>query len=208
MEGVNIIAPQSGAAFEMDKGDTLTVIDPLGKQVSDMVLFNRADKKERISSGKTMDFEETILLTKGNFLWSNRSQKMMEIKEDSNGRNDFLLAPCSPETFKIMYNNPSYHPSCLENLYKNLMRYDIEIDEIPTAFNIFMNVQFDATGKLKVLPPTSKQGDLIRFKAEMDLIVGLTACSAEDSNGGYFKPINFIVTNHEGIIKDITKNFQ
>ncbi|PKQ46090.1 DUF1989 domain-containing protein [Confluentibacter flavum] len=195
MSALHIIAPQSGAAFEMNKGDILTVIDPLGQQVSDMVLFNRDDIKEKISSGKTMDFEETILLTKGHFLWSNRSQKMMEIMEDSNGRNDFLLAPCSPETFKIMYNNPGYHPSCLENLNKNLIGYGIELDGIPTAFNIFMNVHFDTTGQLKVLPPTSKPGDLIRFKAEMDLIVGLTACSAEDSNGGTFKPIHFLVTN-------------
>lgn len=204
MNEVNIIAPQSGVAFEMNTGDILTVIDPLGKQVSDMVLFNRIDKKEKISSGKTMDFEESILLTQGNFLWSNRSQKMMEILEDTNGRNDFLLAPCSPETFQIMYNNPSYHPSCLENLHKNLNPFGIEIDDIPTAFNIFMNVQFDERGKLKVLPPTSIAGDSIRFKAEMDLIVGLTACSAEDSNGGVFKPIHFFVTNAEGVIKDDT----
>lgn len=195
MSTATIIAPQSGAAFTMNKGDILTVIDPLGQQVSDMVLFNREDKKEKLSSGKTMDFEEGILLSKGNFLWSNRSQKMMEIIEDTNGRNDFLLAPCSPETFKIMYKNPEYHPSCLDNLHKNLKSYDIEIDDIPTAFNIFMNVQFDAKGKLTVLPPTSKPGDSIRFKAEMDLIVGLTACSAEDSNGGSFKPIHFEVSS-------------
>lgn len=197
MSKLHIIAPQSGAAFEIEKGDILTVIDPLGKQVSDMVLFNRHDKKERISSGKSMDFEESILLTKGNFLWSNRSRKMMEILEDTNGRNDFLLAPCSPETFKIMYNNPSAHPSCLNNLHQNLKRFGIEIDDIPTALNIFMNVQFNEKGVLKVLPPTSKTGDFIQFKATMDLIVGLTACSAEDSNGGTFKPIHYLVTKRK-----------
>jgi len=99
------------------------VIDPCGQQVSDMVLFNTVDTREKISSGKSLDFEENLLLTKGNFLWSNRSRKMMKILEDTNGRNDFLLAPCSPETFKIMYNEESYHPSCFENLYKNLEKY-------------------------------------------------------------------------------------
>lgn len=64
---LNIIAPQTGASFTINKGDILTVIDPLGQQVSDMVLFNKEDLKEKISSGKTMDFEETILLTEGNF---------------------------------------------------------------------------------------------------------------------------------------------
>lgn len=194
MNNTNIIAPQTGASFTMKKGEILTVIDPQGEQVSDMVLFNLHDTKERISSGKTLDFEESILITKGNYLWSNRSHKMMEIIEDTNGRNDFLLAPCSPETFQIMYNNHEEHPSCLNNLQQNLKRFDIHPDDVPTAFNVFMNVQFNEKGKLSVLPPTSKAGDVVRFKAEMDLIVCLTACSAEDSNGGSFKPIHYQVS--------------
>jgi len=185
------IEKQTGAAFRLKKGQLLKVIDPQGEQVSDMVLFNADDVREKISSGKTLDFEESILITKGNFLWSNRSRKMMEILEDTNGRNDFLLAPCSPETFQIMYNNPDYHPSCFENLYTNLKPFGIEPDDVPTAFNIFMNVQFSPEGKLSVDPPLSKAGDYVLFRAQMDLIVALTACSAEDSNNGSFKPIHY-----------------
>jgi uncharacterized protein YcgI (DUF1989 family) len=188
---VQIIEKQTGAAFKLQKGQKLKVIDPQGEQVSNMVLFNAEDTREKISSGKTLDFEESILITKGDWLWSNRSHKMMKILEDTNGRNDFLLAPCSPETFKIMYNNPEYHPSCFENLYTNLAPFGIEPDDVPTAFNIFMNVQFDEKGKLSVDPPMSKAGDFVLFEAEMDLIVALTACSAEDSNNGSFKPIHF-----------------
>ena len=188
---MNVIEKQSGAAFKLKNGQKLKVIDPQGEQVSDMVLFNAEDTREKISSGKTLDFEENILITRGDHLWSNRSNKMMEILEDTNGRNDFLLAPCSPETFKIMYGNSDYHPSCFENLYTNLAKFDIEPDDIPTAFNIFMNVQFQPDGKLSVDPPMSKAGDHVIFEAKMDLIVGLTACSAEDSNGGSFKPIHY-----------------
>lgn len=188
---IKSIEKQTGTAFKLKKGQKLKVIDPQGEQVSDMVLFNAEDAREKISSGKTLDFEESILITKGNFLWSNRSRKMMEILEDTNGRNDFLLAPCSPETFQIMYKNPEYHPSCFENLYKNLEPFGIAPDEVPTAFNIFMNVQFAENGKLSVDPPLSKAGDYVLFQAEMDLIVALTACSAEDSNNGSFKPINY-----------------
>jgi uncharacterized protein YcgI (DUF1989 family) len=189
----NIIEKQTGSAFRIKKGQRLKITDPEGQQVSDMVLFNAEDTREKISSGKTLDFEESILISRGNFLWSNRSRKMMEILEDTNGRNDFLLAPCSPETFQIMYNNPDYHPSCFENLYTNLSQFDIAPDDIPTAFNIFMNVQFDKNGKLSVDPPLSKPGDFVLFEAKMDLIVALTACSAEDSNNGSFKPILYEV---------------
>lgn len=188
---IQTISPQTGTSFELLKGQKLKVIDPKGEQVSDMLIFNANDPAEKLSSGKTLDFEESILITKNNFLWSNRSRKMMKILEDTNGRNDFLLAPCSPETFHIMYDFHEYHPSCFENLYTNLSRFNISPDELPNAFNIFMNVQWDENGKLSVLPPTSKAGDFVLFEAEMDLIVALTACSAEDSNGGTFKPIQY-----------------
>lgn len=131
---------------------------------------------------------------------------MMEIIEDTNGRNDILLAPCSAETFRIMYKNPEEHPSCLTNLHQNLESYGIDMDAIPTAFNIFMNVQFSALGNLKVLPPTSKAGDLVRFNAHMDLIVGLTACSAEDSNAGTFKPIHYLVTKEQATTTHLQKS--
>ena len=188
---MQVIKKQSGAAFKLKKGQKLKVIDAEGEQVSDMVLFNAKDRREKLSSGKTMDFEESILISSGNFLWSNRSNKMVEILEDTNGRNDFLLAPCSPETFEVMYDYDGYYPSCFENLYTSLEEFEIQPDDIPTAFNIFMNVQFDEKGKISVDPPLSKAGDYVLFEAKMDLIVALTACSAEDSNNGSFKPIHY-----------------
>jgi len=191
------IEPQSGTAFILKKGERLKIIDPLGGQVSDLVVFNAQDPREKISSGKTLDFEESLLITKGNYIWSNRSRKMLHILEDTNGRNDFLLAPCSPETFEIMYNHEGYHPSCFENLHINLSAFGISPDDIPTAFNVFMHVVFDEKGKICVLPPTSESGDYVLFEALMDLIVGMTACSAEDSNGGTFKPILYKIIKEE-----------
>lgn len=185
------INPQSGTAFTIRKGQKLKVLDPQGQQVSDLVLFKQNDIREKLSSGKTLDFESTILISTDHYLWSNRSNRMMKILEDTNGRNDFLLAPCSPETFQILYNNPNPHPSCFENLYTNLEPYGIRPDDIPTAFNVFMNVHFSADGTLSVHPPTSKPGDYVLFEAQMDLIVGLTACSAEQSNNYAFKPIQW-----------------
>ena len=79
-----------------------------------------------------------------------------------------------------------------EDLPAALAPYGVVPDRIPVAFNCFMNVPVDGrTGKLKVLPPLSKAGDHIAFRAEIDLIIGLTACSAPDSNGGSFKPIHY-----------------
>lgn len=188
---MNIINKQSGAAFKLIKGQQLKVVDISGEQVSDLVAFNLQDTREKFSAGKTMDFEESILLTTGNFLWSNRGNKLLEIKEDTNGRNDLLLAPCSQQTFEIMYGIKEDHPSCFNNLKTHLAAFEIEPDNIPTAFNVFMNVQFDSKGGLSVDPPLSKAGDYVMFTALSDLIIGLTACSAPDSNNGSFKEIGY-----------------
>ncbi len=187
------IPPQSGSAFKLHKGEYLKVIDPLGQQVSDLVCFNAEDTKEWLSAGKTLDYANTIYLSKGHKLYSNRSNVMLEILEDTNGKNDFLLAPCSKETFEIIYNHEGYHPSCHENLYSNLQVYGIGPDDIPVAFNVFMNVNVKIDGSFTVDPPTSKAGDYVLFKATMDLIVGITACSAGQSNNFNYKPIDYTV---------------
>ena len=57
-----------------------------------------------------------------------------------------------------------------------------------------MNVWPEPGGELHIDPPTSVAGDRFVVRAEMDLHVGLTACSAEKSNGGVCKPIDFSLT--------------
>jgi hypothetical protein len=187
-----VIPERSGTAFRLRGGERLTVIDPRGEQVADLLAFNADNLDEVISSGRTLDYAETIYLTTGNKLYSNRSRVMLEIEEDTVGRHDFLLTPCSYDTFHHFYPTLEPHRGCFGNLAAALAPYGVLPDRIPTAFNCFMNVPIDSeTGKLRVLPPLSRAGDHIRFRAAMDLVVGLTACSAPDSNAGSFKPIHY-----------------
>ncbi len=187
------LPPQTGKAFVLRQGQVLRVIDPQGEQVSDLIAFAHDHSAEWLSSGRTFDYNNTIYLTTNHVLYSNRSRPMFTIVDDTVGRHDFLYTPCSPETFSIIYKHQGHHPSCFENLYTNLAPFGITPDAIPTTLNIFMNVLVQPTGELKLDPPISTPGDYIDLRAEMDLIVGVTACSAEMSNGGSFKPIDLEV---------------
>jgi uncharacterized protein YcgI (DUF1989 family) len=192
MEKLNIIPPRSGVSFLLKKGQRLRVVDIEGEQVSDFICYNAADKAEYLSSGRTIDYTETIFLTKGHSFYSNRSHIMFQMVEDSVGRHDFLFTPCSADTFRIIYGHQQPHQGCFGNLCAALKEYGIGPDEIPISFNIFMHVTVDGeTGKVAVLPPKSKAGDHIVLEAKMDLLVGLTACSAEMSNNYAFKPIGY-----------------
>jgi uncharacterized protein YcgI (DUF1989 family) len=191
------IAPSSGVAFRLAAGQRLRVTDPEGEQVSDLMAFadGPGGADHWLSSGRTFDYEETIRLTTGHRLWSNRSVPMLTITEDTCGVHDFLLTPCSPEMYRLLYGLPPDHghPSCLENLALHLGPFGMTRDRVPTTFNIFMNVPVQADGALSVETPTSRPGDFIVFRAEMDLVVGLTACAAEGTNNGTLKPIDYEV---------------
>jgi uncharacterized protein len=189
---MNVIPPRSGVSFILKKGQRVKITDIQGEQVSDFICYNFNDKKEYLSSGRTIDYAETIYLTKGHPFYSNRSNIMFEMVEDTVGRHDFLLTPCSADTFRIIYGHTEPHRGCFGNLCHALEAYGIAPDDIPISFNVFMHVAVNGeTGKVDVLPPKSKAGDYVIIEARMDLIVGLTACSAEMSNNYSFKPIGY-----------------
>jgi uncharacterized protein len=189
------IAPRSGVGFTLQKGQQLTVIDPRGGQVADLLAYNAADTGEVISSGRSLDYASKLFLSTGDNLYSNRSNPMLKIVRDDVGRHDFLLTPCSRDTFRIIYGDTDPHQGCFGNLANALAPWGITPDMIPTAFNCFMNVVINGdSGKFTVEPPKSKAQDRIAFVAEMDLVIGLTACSALQSNGGSFKPIEYLIS--------------
>ncbi len=189
------ISPRSGVAFRLARGQRLRVIDPQGEQVSDLLAFNADDTGEVISSGRSLDYASKIHLTIGDPIYSNRSRVMLRIIEDTVGRHDFLLTPCSKDTFRIIYGDEHPHHGCFGNLAEALEPYGIRPDQIPTAFNVFMNVTIDGQGRLAVEPPLSGAGDHIVFEAEQNLIMALTACSALQSNNYAFKPIHYEISD-------------
>lgn len=188
------IPPKSGAAFLIKAGQYLKVTDPEGEQVSDMVAFSAADTGEFLSSGRSLDYASRLYLTTGDCLYSNRSREMFDIVADDVGRHDFTLTPCSKDTFRIIYGEQSPSGGCQENLERVLKPWGISPDRVPIAFNCFMNVAVDGeTGAIRVLPPLSQPGNSIVFRARMDMIVGLTSCSAGQSNNFRYKPIDYEV---------------
>jgi uncharacterized protein len=193
------IEPQRGTAFELPAGSSLRVVDPLGEQVCDLFAFSMLDTREHLSSGRSLDYAGRLWLTTGDVLYSNRSAPMLSIVADTVGRHDFTLTPCAQETFDRLYEDFSgYHPSCFENLATAFSGYGIDSDRIAVTFNIFMDVTYSNIGDMVIGPPPSRAGDHIVLRAERDLLVGLTACSAEKSNNGTLKPIDYEVEHPAG----------
>ncbi|MBC7458857.1 MAG: urea carboxylase-associated family protein [Bdellovibrionaceae bacterium] len=189
---INIIKPQTGIAFRLLPGQLLKVIDAEGQQVSDLFCADANDPEDTLSAGRTMDYNESVRIEPGFFLYAHSGNKLLEVIEDSSpGVHDLLVTPCSLQMFNMINKNTHYHPSCLENLTKNLAPFGFCEKRIASTLNIFMNIKINKEGRLKVIAPVSKPKDFILFKAHRDLIVGLTACSDEGTNNGSCKMIHY-----------------
>ena len=179
----HVIPPGRGAGFQLHQGQHLRLIDPEGQQSGDLLVFS-ADGTQRLSNGRTFDFGGTIYPTVGDSLWSDRSERLMTITADEVGRHDFLYAPCNLDMYRLQYGVHGHHANCYDNLCEAMRSFGVEPEPLPNAFNFFMNVEIVAGGRLKILPPRSRPGDSMVLRAEMDLLVALSACPAPTCNGG------------------------
>jgi len=185
-----IIAPGTGVGFRIQRGTLLKLIDPEGGQSGDLAAFS-ADGSERLSSGRTIDYGGKIYVSTGDILWSDRSNPLLTIVTDQVGRHDLLYAPCSLEMYRKQYGVAGYHANCQDNLCSALRDLGVQPEPLSTL-NFFMDASVAPDGTLSFAPPRSRAGDSMVLRAEMDLVIALTACPASTCNGGAApKPLAF-----------------
>ena len=178
-----LIPAATGVGLRLTQGQHLRIIDIEGGQTGDLMAFSQ-DGRERLSNGRSFDYNGKIYLSTADVLWSDRSRPMLTIVEDAVGRHDFLYASCSLEMYRLQYGVTGDHPNCHSNLMSALRDLGIVPDSLPTAFNFFMNVEVLPDGRLKILEPKCSAGDALVLRAEMDLVIALSACPASTCNGG------------------------
>jgi len=191
MTEATLIPAGSGKAVWLRQGECLRVIDPQGGQSGDVFALS-ADGSERLSNGRTFDYQGRIYLTTGDILWSDRSHPMLTIVADDAGRHDFLYASCTDEMYRLQYGTTDYHPNCADSLSNALRGIGLDPGPPPTAFNIFMCADVAADGGLSFRVPATRAGNAITFRAEMDLAVAISSCPASTCNaGGGQQPLAF-----------------
>jgi uncharacterized protein YcgI (DUF1989 family) len=178
-----LIPAASAVGLRLARGEHLRIIDIEGGQTGDLMALSQ-DGRERLSNGRTFDYGGKIYLSTGDVLWSDRSNPLLTIIQDDVGRHDFLYAPCSLEMYRMQYGVTGHHPNCHDNLLSGLHAVGMQPDSLPTAFNLFMNVDILPDGRLKIAMPRCRAGDSLVLRAEMDLAIAVSACPASSCNGG------------------------
>jgi len=171
-----IVVPGGYArAFEVEKGNLITVVDVEGGQIADFVAFNRDRLTERFSASHTRLALRSIHLKIGDCLRSNLRRPMLQLVEDQVGTHDFLIPACDEQRYWVDY-GVREHRSCVANFEDALVPWTISRDQIPDPLNIFENTEVAPDGSLAHLPVRSGPGDKLVLKALMPLVCAVSAC--------------------------------
>lgn len=165
-------------SFTMRRSNILRIIDAEGQQVADLVAFNLHDYKERVNGESTMLLGGTYNPREGDIVYSDDCNPMFTIIDDKVGRNYPGALMCSEEMNLVRYGVPGTR-NCRDNLTAALREWGIGKKDIPGAFTPFMNVIHHPDGRAEIAPPPSRAGDYIDLRAEMDLLVAISACPQE-----------------------------
>lgn len=181
----------NGKRIDVSAGQSITVIDVEGGQVVDFFAEYAENPEEFLSTGVTIDCNESLRLKTGDYIYSNLYRPMFQIVLDEVGEHDLLHPCCRPEMYDFFYHNGNGHPNCLENINQSLGVTRPIIHPV----NLFMHSKIHSDGTISVEPPLSKAGNKIMLRAEMNMRIGIAACSVSESccNSGRCTSIKVIV---------------
>jgi uncharacterized protein YcgI (DUF1989 family) len=173
---VTVVPARGGRAVRMARGAEIEIINPSGTQVVDTWAVCPPDGAEHMSMEHTRVALGRLVPRAGDALYSNGRRALMSLVADTSpGVHDTLMASCDAERYRQL-GAEGYHASCADNFAAALRELGETPPAVPAPLNLFMNVPWTADGSLSFAPPRSRPGDLVRLRAETDLILVLSAC--------------------------------
>jgi uncharacterized protein len=192
-----IVPAGEGRAVRVPAGARFRVVDLEGGQVADLFGFVDGPAADGVIA-EWMSAEHTrpaigrLFPTPGGEILSNRRRPLARLEEDrSPGWHDTLYAACDPARYELL-GVVGPHRSCATNLAEALgalgaagaigaagagpFGWGLTGGVVPQPFNLFMHVEVDVDGALRVLSASTAPGDSVSFRALVELIVVVSSC--------------------------------
>jgi hypothetical protein len=172
------IPAREGRAVRVEAGSSFRVVDVEGGQVADTWAFVANDPGEHHSAQHTRAYVDRLFPRPGERFVTNRRRPILTLEEDNTPRvHDMLIAACDPPRYEGL-GVEGWHASCEENLQRALEALGVQpIPRFaPQPINLFMNTPAGLDGTIQWLPAETDAGDNVVLRAELDIVVAVSAC--------------------------------
>jgi len=190
------IPASRGGALVVPKGHTLRLIDVEGQQVADVVFYNVEDLSEVYSAGHSIYMNMRLGTGDSRMIktfWSSPPNEriMLTVTADQVRSHCVPLATCCSRSVYASsseYSDPE-HRSCADNLVEALGPWKVP-GHLPDVFNAFLNFDLQKwyMGDYRFDVPKSQAGDYLELRAEIDLLVGISACPSDRTATNGYNP--------------------
>jgi uncharacterized protein YcgI (DUF1989 family) len=182
------VVHNTGWASELKKGQIIRII---ATTTVDFVCFRLQNLRERFDQARTKVYNMKLFISTGDKIMGRNNQHMMTILADgfTNGTHDLQKGMCSGYRFQLAKQENrlrEYYPrditeipdhGCYENLSHALAPYGILPEDIPSPFNLNQHMKIDGiSGRMEHTQVRPSPGNFMDLRAEMDLLVALSAC--------------------------------
>lgn len=194
----------TGWSGELKQGQVIRIT---ATTTVDFVCLKKENLKERFDQARTKVYNGKIFISKGDKLMGRNNQHMMTVIDDKAGEvtHDLQKGMCSGYRFQLAkkegrlreYYHRDYKDEdipdhgCYENLQRALAPYSIAPEDIPNPWNLNQHMIIDGkTGKMEHTTVRAKPGSYVDLRAEMNLVVALSACPDMPVGG---KPVDVLI---------------
>ncbi|MGE9761605.1 urea amidolyase associated protein UAAP1 [Pseudomonas sp. PDM20] len=169
-------------SFVLKRGQLLRLTDLEGGGNASVLLFNAAEKSERLNLPDSLKCQHTARLTAGHCLYSDMGRVLAAITADSCGWHDSFGGVLNAAEVQEKYGagryqelRNSFHRNGVDNLLVEMGKWDMRLQDLLMCLNLFSRVDVDADGCFRFAQGNSKAGDYVELYAPMDTLVVLTA---------------------------------
>lgn len=170
------IPARKGKATRLVAGQSVKVINTPGSQVVDTWAFVDRDMAEFMSMEHSRAAMNRLTPKTGDTLVTNHRRPILMLVEDTSGEvHDTFIAACDRWRYEGL-GVEGFHDSCEDNLHNALREIGLASAETPSPLNLFMNIPWDAEGRIDWKPPVSAPGGFVVLKALIDCVVVFSSC--------------------------------
>lgn len=189
-----LVQPAHTTSGTIGKGQTLRIVDVEGEQVADFVSWKLGDIAEYIDVVYTNCANRSWKIHKGQSIYSKELNPMWTILHDDCDEHYMGGGFCS-RALNRFDGNPNKE-GCRDRLEREIAKHGLLPMHLQSVscFNVFMNVGYDPDGTWVIRRPTTKAGDYIDIRADMDMLWAVSVCNygpPPPTNGDRPTPLKF-----------------
>ncbi len=173
-----------GAAWShvLKRHNVLRIVDPRGGANVSALFFHHDVPAERYNMPDTLKAQHTAYLARGRVLLSDMGRVLCSIVGDTCGWHDALCGHTDAALVESKYGRKRYqqarnqfHRNAHDNLVVELEKWGLGRRDLAPNVNFFSKVVADEDGRLSFVPGHSKPGAYVELRAEMNVLVVMTA---------------------------------